>query len=148
MLYHFKVHKEKDGFWAQCMELPGCITQADTLHELQLNMQEALNLYIEEPSDSNDLAALPDESIKKSKNIVAVSVDTLIAFAFLVRYFRIKYGFTQQEAAKKMGFDTLYSYQRLEAKKCNPSLKMIDRIKKIYPEFSIDQALSQSYAKR
>lgn len=148
MLYHFKVHKEKDGFWAQCIELPGCITQADTLKELQLNMQEALNLYIEEPSDSNDLAALPDESIKKSKSVVAVSVDTLIAFAFLVRYFRIKYGFTQQEAAKKMGFDTLYSYQRLEAKRCNPSLKMIDRIKKVYPEFSIDQALSQSYAKR
>lgn len=148
MVYHFKVHKEKGGFWAQCIELPGCVTQADTLKELQFNMQEALNLYIEEPSDSDDLAALPDESIKKSKSIVEVSVDTLIAFAFLVRYFRIKYGFTQQEAAKKMGFDTLYSYQRLEAKRCNPSLKMIDRIKKVYPEFSLDQALSQPYEKR
>ena len=148
MLYHFKVHKEKDQFWAQCIELSGCITQANTLEELQLNMQEALNLYIEEPNNSNDLAALPDESIKKSKNIVEVSVDTSIAFAFLVRYFRIKYDLTQKEAAKKMGFDTLYSYQRLEAKRCNPSLKMIDRIKKVYPEFSVDQAISQSYTTR
>jgi len=148
MLYHFKVHKEKGGFWAQCLELPGCITQGATQKELYQNMQEALNLYIEEPNDSDDLAALPDESIKKAKNIVEVSVDTLIAFAFLVRYFRIKYGFTQQQAAKKMGFETLYSYQRLEAKKCNPSLKMIAKIKQLYPDFSIDQALSQSYNKR
>jgi DNA-binding XRE family transcriptional regulator len=87
------------------------------------------------------LAALPDDSIKKAKNIVGVPVDTLIAFAFLVRYFRIQYGLTQQEAAKKMGFDTIYSYQRLEAKQCNPSLKTIDRIKKVYPEFSVDMVM-------
>lgn len=141
MLYHFKIHKEKNKFWAQCIELTGCITQGNSLKELQRNMQEALNLYIEEPGDSDDLAVLPDDSIKKSKNVVEVAVDPLVAFAFLVRYFRIKYGFTQQEAAKKMGFDTLYSYQRLESKKCNPSLKMIARIKKVYPEFSVDMAV-------
>lgn len=33
------------------------------------------------------------------------------------------------------------SYQRLESKKCNPSLKILSRIKKIFPEFSIDYAL-------
>lgn len=141
MLYHFKIHKEKESYWAQCLELPGCFTQGKTLKELQKNAQEALNIYIEEPGDSQDLAALPDSTIKKSKNILKVSLDPLIAFAFLVRYFRIKYGFTQQEAAKKMGFETLYSYQRLEAKKCNPSLKMIAKIKKLYPEFSVDLAM-------
>jgi hypothetical protein len=46
--------------------------------------------------------------------------------------------------AKKMGFDTLYSYQRLEARKCNPSLKMISRIKKVYPEFSVDLAVQHN----
>jgi antitoxin HicB len=142
MKYHFKVHKEKDGgFWAQCIELPGCITEGDTLKELQKNMQEALNLYIEEPIDSEELAALPDESIKKSKNIALVAVDPLIAFAFLMRYSRVKHGLTQQETARKMGFDTLYSYQRLEAKNCNPSLRMIARIKKVFPEFSVDYAI-------
>lgn len=141
MIYHFKIHKEKDGFWAQCLELPGCFTQAETMKELHKNMQEALNLFIEEPMDSEDLATLPDDSIKKSKNIIEISVDPQTSFAFLVRYFRIKHGLTQQEAAKKMGFDTLYSYQRLEAKKCNPSLKMIARVKKVFPEFSVDLAM-------
>lgn len=141
MKYHFKIHKEKGGFWAQCLELPGCLTQADTMKELEVNMQEALNLYMEEPSDSKELAPLPDDSIKKTKNIMEVALDPLIAFAFLIRFFRIKHGFTQQQAAKKMGFDTLYSYQRLETKRCNPSLKMLARIKKVYPEFSLDYAI-------
>lgn len=143
MTYHFKIHKEKGGFWAQCIELPGCFTQGKTMKELHENMQEALNLSMQEPSNSDELAALPNESIKKSKNIICVDVDPQIAFAFLVRYFRIKYGLTQQEAAKKMGFETLYSYQRLEAKRCNPSLKMITRLKKIFPEFSVDYALQK-----
>jgi hypothetical protein len=34
MKYHFKVHKEMSGFWAECLELNGCITQADTQKEL------------------------------------------------------------------------------------------------------------------
>ena len=133
MIYHFKVHKEKGGFWAQGIELPECFTQADSMEELQVNMQQALNLSIEEPCNSEDLAELPRVLRKKSKNRVEVAVDPLIAFAFLMRYFRIKHGLTQQEAAKKMGFDTLYSYQRLEARKCNPSLKMIAKIKKVFP---------------
>ena len=33
------------------------------MEELQKNMQEALNLYVEEPEDSKELASLPDESI-------------------------------------------------------------------------------------
>lgn len=45
MRYHFKVHKEKEGFWAECIELPGYVTQADTNEDLGLNMQEALNLF-------------------------------------------------------------------------------------------------------
>jgi antitoxin HicB len=142
MKYHFKVHKEAKYYWAQCLELEGCITQAKDLEELSDNMREALNLYVQESEDSKDLAALPDESIRKSKNIVEVALDPEIAFSFMVRYYRIKHGMTQKEAAKEMGFDTIYSYQRLEAKRCNPSLKIISKIKKIFPDFSIDYAVS------
>jgi len=141
MKYHFKIHKEGKFFWAQCIELAGCITQAHSMKALHENMQEALNLYIQEPEDSVDLAALPDDSIRKSKNIIEVSVDPQIAFAFMVRYYRIQHGMTQKEAAKLMGFDNLYSYQRLEAKKCNPSLKILHKIKQVFPELSIDFAV-------
>lgn len=142
MKYHFKIHKEGKFYWAQCIELDGCVTQGKTLKELDNNMQEALNLYIQEPEDSSDLAPLPKESIRKSKKVVEVPVDPEIAFSFMVRYHRIKkYKMTQNQAAKKMGFETIYSYQRLEAKKCNPSLKILSKVKKAFPDFSIDYAL-------
>lgn len=142
MKYHFKIHKEGKGFWAQCIELAGCITEADSMDELQRNMQEALNLYVEEPEDSKELAHLPDESLQITRSIVEVPLDPQIAFAFMVRYYRIKHGLTQHQAAKKMGFDTIYSYQRLEGKRCNPSLKIISKIKRAFPDFSIDYAVS------
>ena len=141
MKYHFKVHKEGDGFWAECLELEGCFTQADSIQELHERMQEALNLYITEPEDSKDLTPLPDQSIKKTKNVVEVSLDPEIAFSFLVRYYRITYRMTQHQAAKKMGFDNVNSYQRLERKKCNPTLKQISKVKAVFPEFSLDFAM-------
>jgi DNA-binding XRE family transcriptional regulator len=103
-------------------------------------MQEALNLYIQEPESSNDLAELPDDSIRRSKNVVEVSLDPSIAFSFLVRYHRIKHGWTQEQVAKKMGFDKIYSYQRLEKRKCNPTLKIISMVKQTFPELSLDFA--------
>jgi len=140
MKYHFKIRKEKDGYSARCIELEGCVTQADSKKELYVNMQEALNLYIQEPESSNDLADLPDDSIRKSKNVIELPLDPSVAFSFLVRYHRIKHGLTQEQVAKKMGFETIYSYQRLETRKCNPTLKIISMIKQIFPEFSLDFA--------
>ncbi|NGX61806.1 MAG: hypothetical protein K940chlam9_01295 [Chlamydiae bacterium] len=142
MKYHFKVHKERKMYWAQCIELEGCVTQATSQRGLYANMEEALNLYIQEPGQSTDLASLPKKNIRKTKNVVEVPVDPEIAFSFMVRYHRIKkHKMTQNQAAKKMGFETLYSYQRLEAKKCNPSLKILFKIKKAFPDFSLDYAL-------
>ncbi len=140
MKYHFKIKKEKDGYSAHCIELKGCITQGDNLNELHSNMEEALNLYIEEPEDSKELASLP-KKIRLTKSIVEISLDPQIAFSFMMRYYRIKHKLTQSQAAKKMGFPDLYSYQRLEAKKCNPTLKILAKIKNAFPGFSIDYAL-------
>jgi antitoxin HicB len=142
MKYHFKICKEKKGYSAQCIELKGCVTQADSMDELRLNMHEALNLYVQEPEDSEDLAAMPKKFVRKSKTIAEVALDPQVAFSFLVRYYRIKHRMTQQEVAKKMGFDSIYSYQRLESRKCNPTLKIISTIKQVFPDFSIDFALN------
>lgn len=140
MKYHFKIHKEGKGYWAQGIELDGCFTQGDSMEELKSNMHEALNLMIQEPDDCKYLAPLPDDSIKCSKTVVEVELDPTIAFSFMVRYNRIKSGLTQQKAAKILGFDNIYSYQRLENKKCNPTLKIICQVKKLFPKFSIDYA--------
>lgn len=142
MKYHFKIHKERNGYWAECLELDGCVTQAKSLKELYKNMEEALNLYIEEPEDSKHLAALPDKKIKKAKKIVEVPLDPKVAFSFLVRRHRIKHRMTQKKAAIAMGFENVYSYQRLESSRCNPTLDVMFRLKKVFPEISIDYAFS------
>ncbi|MCC6127579.1 MAG: type II toxin-antitoxin system HicB family antitoxin [Chlamydiae bacterium] len=140
MRYHFKVHKEKKGFWAECVELPGCITQGDTREELYANMQEALNLYLEESEDSEYLAPLPKTSIKVGRSIIGVPVDPSVALAFSIRRQRIKQGLTQREAANQLGMKGIYSYQRLE-KRCNPTLDVIYRLILLFPALSLDKIL-------
>ena len=140
MRYHFKVHKEKEGFWAECIELPGCVTQADTKEDLDINMQEALNLYLEEVEDYEYLAPMPKASIKEGRNVVEVSVDPSVALAFSIRYQRIKQGLTQREAADQLGMKAIYSYQRLE-KRCNPTLDLIYKLVLLFPALSLDKIL-------
>lgn len=140
MKYHFKIHKEKKGFWAECVEIPTCVTQGDTLGQLRENMQDALHTYLEEPGDSQYLAPLPKRSIKVSRRLVEVPVDPSVALAFSLRRERIKNGLTQQEAADILEMKNLYSYQRLE-KKCNPKLETIFRIVSLFPSLSLDRVL-------
>lgn len=144
MDYHFKIHKDKESgfFWAQCIELEGCLTQAETWATLVINMQDALHMYIQEQPNSEDIAVLPNKAIRCTRSIMKVPVNPEIAFSFLVRYWRLKYGWTQKQVAEQMGLETLFSYQRLEAGRCNPSLKTISMLKKVYPELSIDLALN------
>lgn len=40
------LHKEADGYWAEFLDLEGCVTQGDTLAEVIYNCQDALNGYI------------------------------------------------------------------------------------------------------
>ena len=136
MKYHFKIHKEADGFWAECLEIPGCVTQADSREELAVNMEDAINTAIQEPEGSRYLAPLPDESYKPSHSIAEVKVDPQVALGFTVRYNRIKRGMTQGEAAKRLGMKGIFSYQRLE-RKCNPTIAMVSKIIAIFPLINI-----------
>ena len=86
MKYRFKIHKEAGGFWAECLEIPGCVTQADSKEELFVNMEDAINIALQEPEDSHCLAALPNESYKPSRSIAEVKVDPQVALGFTVRY--------------------------------------------------------------
>lgn len=139
MYYHFKIHHHSDGLWAECIELSGCLTQANNISELLVNMREVLNLYLDEPSDSTTAFSLPKKNIKETKNIVKVKVAPKIAFAFYLRMLRLKHNLTQKEIAQKLGFKNLYSYQRLESsKKANPELITLVKIKEILPDFDLN----------
>ena len=42
------IHPEPDGgFWAEVPSLPGCVTQGETMEELNANLKEAISLWLE-----------------------------------------------------------------------------------------------------
>lgn len=138
MRYHFRIRKERTGYWAKCIELPGCSTQADSIKSLERNMVEALNLYLDEPAESETSFPSPRKNIT-GKGVKAVTVEPQIAFAFLLRRSRKKRGLTQKEVAIQLGFKNLYSYQRLESSKtANPELATIIKIKAVFPEIDLE----------
>jgi len=138
MIYHFNVHKEEKGFWAECVELAGCTTQAESFEDLEKQCEEALNLYLEEPKDSKMVFPLPNESLDLDKALIKAEVDPEIALAVLLRYYRFNSKFTQKQMAEMLGMKNLYSYQRLE-KRSNPTLSIIKKIHTIFPEIRIEK---------
>ncbi len=141
MKYHFKVHEDTDGFWAECIELKGCRSEGDNWEELNDNLYEALNLYLDEPAGSNMVYPLPDSSLEGMDGVINIEVDPSIAFAMLVRHYRITHRMTQEEAQKALGLPNRTSYTRLE-KKGNPRLDTIKKIVKAFPDFPLHQCFN------
>jgi antitoxin HicB len=144
MLYHFKVHKdERGGYWAECVELDGCQTQGDTLDELKANMQEALDVYLSEPRESDVVFPLP-KKVPARKNLVEVEATPRVAFAYLLRRERLKQRLTQKQVAARMGFKSLFAYQKLEApKSANPGLDTLKKINEALPGFPFSRIFSR-----
>lgn len=139
MKYHFKVYKEKKGYWGECVELKGCMSQGDSLEELKKNLKEALDLYLDEPEDSKLVVPPPKKNIR-GRNILAIDVDPQIAIASLLRTERLKRKWSQKTTAKELGMP-LYSYQRLEySRTANPEWKTLIKLRKIFPGLNLNEA--------
>ena len=138
MVYHFKIHTEDSGFWAECLELDGCSTEGDTLEELAANAEEALNLYLEETEDSPVTHPLPQGS--SAEDVIEVPVDPQLALSVVLRRLRAEHQLTQKHVANKLGMKNVFSYQRLE-RRSNPSLNTLQKLKEVFPDLSLDYVL-------
>ncbi len=142
MKYHFRVHKERGGYWAECIELKGCRSEGDTADELAENMREALDLFLDEPPSSSHVHPLPRKRVN-GRRIVEVPVSPRIAFATCLRALRHHRSLTQKQAARLLGFKNLYSYQRLESpKSANPELATLVKIKRVFPDFDLSAIIA------
>jgi len=66
MTFKAVIHEaEEGGFWAEVPALPGCVTQGETLEELEVNLREAIQGWL--------LAAEPENDAKETK-ILEVAV--------------------------------------------------------------------------
>jgi predicted RNase H-like HicB family nuclease len=51
-VYRALVHAEEDGgYWAEVPDLPGCLTQGDTLDEVYHNLTEAIACHLDLASE-------------------------------------------------------------------------------------------------
>ena len=46
-IFKVHVHKEDDGLWVEVPSLPGCYSQGNNIEELENNIFEAINAYLE-----------------------------------------------------------------------------------------------------
>jgi predicted RNase H-like HicB family nuclease len=61
------VHEaEEGGYWAEVRALPGCVTQAESMEELETNLHEAIEGWL--------LAAEPDQTPAEGSRILEVAV--------------------------------------------------------------------------
>ena len=143
MKYHFKVHKERSGgFWAECIELRGCRTEADTREELEKNMFEALNLFLSEPPESKHLFPHPKSKFL-GRGVAAVSVEPSVAIANRIRELRLENELTQIAMKDRLGIKSLSNYQRLEdPERANPQWTTLLLIKKFFPTFKLDDLMA------
>ncbi|HUC31130.1 MAG TPA: type II toxin-antitoxin system HicB family antitoxin [Candidatus Paceibacterota bacterium] len=61
--FPINIEEDKDGFFAECIILPGCVTQGDTYEEAVHNIKEAIHLYVQTLEDDGleipQLAVIP-----------------------------------------------------------------------------------------
>ncbi len=48
---------DEGGFWARVPALPGCVTQGESLEEVQANLREAVELWLSVEDSELDLVA-------------------------------------------------------------------------------------------
>ena len=143
MKYHFRIRRQNSGYWAECIELKGCSTQAKTKAALLKNAAEALSLYLDEPDSSQLIMPLPKRLATKSSVIFEVPVEPRIACSFYIRQLRLRAGLTQAATAKLLGFKNLYSYQRLESSRtANPEYITLCQLKKTFKDFDAELLLA------
>ena len=61
---------ESGGFAAEIEDLPGCITQGDTLEETYSNMEEARKLWLETVYEDGQYIPLPNQEVEYSGKFI------------------------------------------------------------------------------
>lgn len=70
------IEKDEDGYFAYCLQLQGCYTQADTYEEALANIKEAVSLVIEdmiacgEPVPSADSVSLTTLEVAVQRGVL------------------------------------------------------------------------------
>jgi antitoxin HicB len=124
-------HLSKDKtYLVEFPDLPGCLTEGDTLEEAKHNAREALTGYLSSMFDR--ALKIPAPSALKGKNIYHIEPEPEVAVPILLKRLRDTKKLTQGDIAKVLGI-SYQAYQRIEKPgKSNPTIKTLERIAKVF----------------
>jgi antitoxin HicB len=125
--YPLRVHKaEEGGYWAEFPDLPGCVTEGDTLKETLDNAREALSGWITSRFERN--FEVPTASSARGKNVHLVEPFPEVGVPLVLRKIRTEIGLSQKEVAKKLEI-TYQTYQMWEnPASANPTIKQLAKV--------------------
>ena len=65
----YEAEPEEGGYWATVAELPGCATSGETLEEIEENVKDAIETYLEALKATGQ--PLPEPAVRKLEIAVA-----------------------------------------------------------------------------
>lgn len=125
-----KYHAEDKTYLVEFPDLPGCLTEGETLEDAKHNAKEALTGYLASIFERN--MRIPEPSGIKGKGIYHIEPEPEAAVPVILRKLRETRKLTQGDIAKLLGI-SYQAYQRLEKPgKSNPTIKTLERLAKVF----------------
>ena len=125
--YPIKIHKAVEGgYWGEFPDLPGCVTEGDTVEELLKMAKEALSGWLAVRFERN--FDIPEAKSLRGKNIRWVEPKPEVSVPLLIRKIRNELGLSQRQVAQRL--DIKYqSYQTFENPRiANPTIKQLSKL--------------------
>ena len=114
------------GFLVQFPDLPGCLTEGNTIEEALANAAEALSGWLFVAVKENQDVPVP--SIHHGRTYHRVAPDMDVTVPLLILWTRKKKGLTQAQMAEALGVSQ-QAYRKLEIPgTSNPRLKTLSRL--------------------
>ena len=121
---------EDKSYLVEFPDLPGCLTEGDSIENAKRNAKEALTGYLASLFERN--LKIPSPSDLKGKNIFYVEPEPEVALSIMLRKLREGGRLTQSDIAKVLGI-SYQAYQRLEKPgKSNPTIKTLERLARVF----------------
>lgn len=130
MTYYCKLEEDHEvgGYTVSFPDVPGVITEGDTLDEALFNAWEALNGVLESLVSRGE--NLPESRAVPDTSMHPIDVEPHILTAWNLR--TLRGDLPQSDIAKRLGM-TYQAYQRLEnPTKGNPTIKTLEKVAKAF----------------
>jgi antitoxin HicB len=121
---------EESSYLVEFPDLPGCITEGETLEEAKSNGREALTGFLSSMFDRN--LQIPVPSAVRNKKFHLIEPEADVAIPVILKQLRENSKLTQSDVARVLGI-SYQAYQRLEKPgKSNPTVKTLERLARVF----------------